>query len=77
MMQVLKSIRDFMNQETLKWLPGNIQSRVCTLLKESLSDTKTENGVTHHSNFRTVLHVFDEGGTLIGTIEHPHYIPSK
>lgn len=67
MMQVLKTIRDFLTEEKLKWLPGNMQIRSCILLKDNITDER--------SVFRTVLHVFDDGGIYIGTIDSPHYIP--
>lgn len=76
MIHVLKSLRDFMTPEALKFLPGILEARTCILLEESLSDKTVENGVTTTSNFRTVIHVFDKGGTFIGTIERPHHVPS-
>lgn len=60
MLQVIPTLRDFLDEEALKHLPGNLKVQNCILLKES----KIVDGV-----FETYLHVFDEDGSLIGTID--------
>lgn len=77
MMQVLKTIRDFMKEDTLKNLVGNLHVHNCILIEESKMDTKIEDGQTVMSNFKRVLHVFESSGVYVGTIEHPHYIPKS
>lgn len=69
MLQILQSLRDFMDEETLKWLPGNIQADTFILLPQSRKDEK---GV-----HQRVIHVFDKGGTYIGEISNPHFIPKQ
>ncbi len=75
MMQVLKSLRDFMTEDALKMLPGSLHAQTCMLLKENMVDKEVINGKTVSTNFRVVLHVFDETGTFVGTIEKPHFVP--
>lgn len=74
-MQVLKTFRDFVNDEMLKWLPSHLQVHSCMLLEEHKSDKKVEGDKTIISNYKIVLHVFSESGVLIGTINDPHWIP--
>lgn len=69
MFQTLNSLRDFLDAEQLKWLPGNLQVRTCILL--------TQNVGGEDEPMRTILQVFDESGTHIGTIENPPFIPSR
>lgn len=68
-MRTLKNIRDFLTEEMMKWLPSNMQVRNCILLKEQK--------VSEDKHFSVVLHVFDETGTYMGTIEKPDYIPNS
>lgn len=66
MMRTLKHLRDFMNEEQLKWLPGALQVMPCILLRQSID----ANGI-----FKVVVQVFDNKGTWIGCIDSPDFIP--
>lgn len=70
MMQQIKTFRDFLTTDPSKqfaFLP--LQLETCMLLKSCEVDSE---GIT-----RIILHVFDSQTHYIGTIEQPHYIPSK
>ena len=69
MLHQLKTLRDFLDDEQMKWLPSNLQVENCILL--------TQNKVQEDKVFRTVLQVFTSGGTWIGTIVEPDFIPKK
>jgi hypothetical protein len=69
MIRALKSLRDFLDTEQLKWLPGNLKVVPCILLTQNVGgDT---------GPMRTILQVFDAEGVHIGTIENPAFIPNK
>ena len=67
MVRNLTHLRDFMDEETLKFLPGNLRSANFIFLRQNKKDEK--------GMFNTVLQVFDKDGTWIGEITHPDYIP--
>jgi hypothetical protein len=67
-MKQLKHLRDFLDDEQMKWLPSNLQVRNCILLRQQKED---DNGITGN-----VLQIFDETGTWIGEITNPDYIPN-
>lgn len=69
MVKSLTHLRDFMDEETLKFLPGNLRSANFIFLRQNKKDEK--------GMFNIVLQVFDKDGTRIGCIEHPDYIPSN
>ena len=66
MLQQLKHLRDFLDEEQMKWLPGNLQTGSFMLLKQN----KVEDGT-----YRTVVQVFSENGVWIGEITDPDWIP--
>jgi len=68
MIKNLKHLRDFLDAEQMKWLPSNLKVESCILLTQQ----KEIDGV-----FTTVLHVFDNGGTWIGEITNPDFIPLR
>lgn len=68
MVRELRSLRDFLDDEQLKWLPGNFQLQTCVLLVQNVITSGTA---------RRVVQVFSDTGTWIGTIENPDWIPSK
>lgn len=68
MMIALQNIRDFLDEQTLKFLPGNLQVESCMLLTRHVKDP---DGVT-----RMKLLVFDHRGSLIGEIPEPYFVPS-
>ena len=72
MMKQLQHLRDFLDAEQMKWLPSNIKVENCILLTQN--KTKPDKEGTFHT---TVLQVFDSGGTWIGEISDPDYIPKK
>ena len=108
MMRLLRSLRDFLDTETLKFLPSSLltgqfillkahtggQSRpVMPLCSECAEKLKTEGNVTICKTciknqkewdekypagepWRQVIHVFDQGGIFIGTIQEPEFIPT-
>lgn len=69
MMRMLKNLRDFLDEEALKFLPGNLITGQFIILRENI---KNKEGL-----HQQVLHVFDQGGTWVGTIENPDWIPSS
>lgn len=85
MLRTLGHLRDYLNEETLKFLPGNLQSGHFILLRESGKKDKLlhPTQLTEHDKqfspdtFHTVVRVFDDSGTYIGTITHPDFWPSK
>lgn len=72
-MQILNTLRDFLKEEDLKFLPGNLQVGSFMLLRQNKKD-KQDDGST---KFHQVLQVFDEGGAWIGEITDPQFIPTK
>lgn len=69
MLRTLKSLRDFLDEEQMKFLPGNLLVMNCILLTQH---KKNKDGV--HT---TVLQVFEESGTWLGEITSPDWIPKK
>lgn len=67
MMRELKTLRDFMSGERLRWLPGNLRLEQVILL--------CENKICEDAMNRTVIQVFDSKGVWIGEITNPHSIP--
>jgi hypothetical protein len=77
-MQLLQHLRDFLNEDTMKWMPGNLNAGNFILLTEHkkipITEEQKAKGVNVASH-TTVIHVFDHGGVFIGTIENPDWIP--
>jgi len=67
MMITLSSLRDFLTEEELKFLPGRLLVKNCILLTQH----KPEEG----KPTKIVLQVFDPSGTWIGEITNPDFIP--
>jgi hypothetical protein len=76
MVQEMATIRDFMDEETLKFLPGNIRSANFIVLRQSKTIERTV-GKAVVASFSTVLQVFDKNGTYIGEITNPAFIPDE
>lgn len=74
MMRTLTHLRDFMTEETLKFLPGNLRSANFIILRQN-KETEQKIGRVTTKTFNTVLQVFDKDGTWVGEITHPDYIP--
>ena len=66
MLIALKTLRDFLNAEQLKWLPGNLRVGSCIMLRQTVE----RDGLT-----TIVLQIFDSEGTYIGEIAKPEWIP--
>jgi len=66
MLQIVPTIRDFLDEEQLKWLPGNMKIETCILLTKQEVDLETN--IT-----KKVIYVFDKEGCLIGKIEHKFF----
>ena len=73
MIRTLTTLRDFMDQESLKFLPGNLKAGTFMLLMQNKINSKEEKDQT----FKRVIQVFDETGTWIGEISNPDFIPSS
>ena len=67
MIQTKLSLRDFLDEEQLKWLSGNLRVKNCILLVQNKEDKK--------KIMRQVVQVFDEKGNFVGSIENPQFIP--
>ena len=63
MLQIVPTLRDFLDEEQLKWLPGNLKVKQCILLTKH--EVEAETKIT-----RAVIYVFDQDGSLIGKIEN-------
>lgn len=89
-MRTLSHLRDFLDEEALKFMVGNLMTGQFILLKEhSRPKPKGKPGEEEKINdygidkaqkevvrtFHTKIHVFDQGGTFIGTIENPDWYP--
>ena len=70
-MKMLKHLRDFLNPEELKFLPGRLKAENCLFL------TQSKGGKEGEEPYHTVLQVFTANGTWIGEITNPDYIPSS
>lgn len=66
MLQIIPSLRDFLDEEQLKWLPGNLKVEMCILLTKQEVDIETN--ITKKNTY-----VFDKEGTLIGKIENKYF----
>lgn len=79
MMQVLKTLRDFLTPEALAWLPGRLHARTCLLLHVSnvsnLVEASYSTTTTTVQRIEDHYYVFDEGGTYIGEVIHPEWWP--
>ncbi|MDO8640805.1 MAG: hypothetical protein Q7R33_04625 [Nitrosarchaeum sp.] len=67
MLKIIPPLRDFLDAEQLKWLPGNLKVEQCILLSKQEVDVETN--VTSR-----VIYVFDHEGCLIGKIENKYGI---
>lgn len=74
MVHTLTHLRDFLDEETLRSLPGNLRSANFIVLRQNKELERT--GKNKMKVFGTVLQVFDKNGTWIGCIEHPDYVPN-
>ena len=78
MLRQLSHFRDFINDEIKKWMPTNLHVGTYMLLTDyknlPIPEEDAAKGV-NVPNHKTVHHVFDSGGTYIGTIENPDWIP--
>lgn len=70
MIRALKHLRDFIDDETKKWMPGKLQARTCILLVQN-------KGGDDGTPFHCVVQVFDQSGTWIGEIAEPDFIPGS
>jgi len=68
MLQTLLTIRDFLDEEQMKWLLGNLKVKNCILLVRNKKNVEGR-------IFTQELLIFDEEGIWLGTIEKPQYIP--
>ena len=68
MLQIVQTLRDFLDKEQLKWLPGNLKVETCILL------TKHEIDVEDNVS-RQYTYVFDSKGCLIGKIDNSVRMP--
>ena len=75
-MRTLTHLRDFMDENTLKFLPGNLQSGNFILLRQN-REIEEKVGGKKIKHFATVLQVFNKSGTWIGEITHPDYFPDE
>lgn len=66
MLQIVPTLRDFLDEEQLKWLPGNLKVELCILLTKHEDDQKTKIS-------RAVIYVFDQSGCFIGKIENKSF----
>jgi len=69
MIQTKLSLRDFLDEEQLRWLPSNLMVVNCILLIQNKEDEK--------KIMRQVVQVFDERGDWLGEIKEPQFIPQK
>ena len=67
MIQTKLSLRDFLDEEQLRWLPSNLRVVNCILLVQNKEDEK--------KIMRQVVQVFDNQGTWIGEIKEPRFLP--
>lgn len=78
MFQELMTLRDFMTEEELKFLPGRLQAGTFILLEQNRSEKeKLSDGKTLIKNFERVIQVFTSTGTYIGEITKPSFIPQQ
>ena len=63
MLQIIPSIKDFLDEERLKWLSGNLKIEQCILLSKDEIDIETN--IT-----KKIIYIFDENGCFIGKIEN-------
>ena len=75
-MHTLTHLRDFMDEETLRNLPGNLRSANFIILRQNKEVEETA-GKKKINVSGIVLQVFDKNGNWIGCIEHPDYIPNQ
>ena len=66
MLMTVKHLRDFLDAEALKWLPGNLQARHVLMLTSHETDPA---GITH-----SVAHIFTAEGAYMGTMR-PVWMP--
>lgn len=69
MLQIIPTLRDFLDEEQLKWLPGNLKVEQCILLTRHETDEDSIN--------RKYVYVFDHEGCLIGKIDNNARIPES
>ena len=68
MIRTIPTIRDFLDDEQMKHLPGNLKVENCMLL--------VQNKVDKENTYKTVIQVFDRSGTWMGEISNPDFIPN-
>ena len=85
-MQTLSHLRDFLDDEALRFMPGNLLTGQFILLREHMRAQSLEKNTDLRSTdekspkefvrtFHTKIHIFDQGGTFIGTINDPEWYP--
>lgn len=78
--RILSHLRDFLTEEQVKWLSGNIQIENCILLTQHqtlpIPTEDVARGV-NVGNHKTVVQVFDSKGIWIGEISNPDFIPKN
>ena len=62
MLQIIPTLRDYLDEEQLKWLPGNLKVEQCILL--------TKHEIDNVNNSSQHIYVFDSKGCLIGKIDN-------
>lgn len=77
MLQELLTLRDFLSEEELKFLPGRLNANTFILLEQHHSDKETTEGITYIKNYERVIQVFTNTGTYVGEITKPHFIPKS
>jgi len=63
MLQIVPSIKDFLEEEELKWLSDSLRIEQCILLRKHEIDIETN--IT-----KKIVYVFDKDGCFIGKIEN-------
>ena len=67
MLHIVPKLRDFLDKEQLKWLPGNLKVEQCILL--------TKHEIDDDNVSRKYVYIFDSQGCLIGKIDNNPKLP--
>ena len=62
MLQIIPTLRDFLDDEQLKWLPKNLKVEMCMILTKH---EEGKDGITRQNTY-----IFDQEGCLIGKIDN-------
>lgn len=68
MLQIVETLRDFLDEEQLKWLPGNLKVEQCILLTKHEIDAEDNTS-------KKYIYVFDSEGCFVGKIDNNPKIP--